>query len=482
VPAVLTEYSPQRRLEAYLRNRYDAFLRKAFHTVSPGADLKWNWHIGLMAEYMEACRRREITRLVINIPPRTLKSICTTMAWPAFLLGKNPSCQIIAAGYSSGLSIQHSVDTRLLLDSEWYRRIFPEVQLVKDQNTKTRFNTTARGHRIATSVGGTATSFGGDYLIVDDPVDPMKALSEVERTTANTWFDQTFSSRLNDPETGVIVIVMQRLHMEDLTGHVLKKGGWEHLCVPLIAPENKLYGFGRVRKEVRKDECLHSERFTPKVVEEIKRERGSYAFAAQYLQAPTPLEGGFIKKAWLERYRTLPANPKLIVQGWDTAMKADELYDPSGCQTFYVTDRSYYVADYYSERLEYPDLKRAVISQAAKWKPHAILIEDKGSGESLIQDLSRKTQLPVIPCVPESDKITRLAAQAAKVEAGLLFLPENAQMSSPSTPTTSTPSSSITATSPRSIPPSPRLPRPWAACPTLSRTKVRKSWSPLILF
>jgi hypothetical protein len=236
-----------------------------------------------MAEYLEACRRREITRLVINIPPRTMKSIATTVAWPAFLLGKNPATQIIAASYSERLSTKHSIDTRLILESEWYRRIFPEVQLVKDQNTKTKYVTTMRGHRIATSVGGTATGEGGDYLIVDDPLNPTQALSEADRPAANDWFDQTLISRLNDQETGVIVIVMQRLHMEDLTGHVLNRGGWEHLCLPLIAPEHKVHDFGRVRKEVRKDECLHPERFPPKVVEDLKRDLGSYAFAGQYL-------------------------------------------------------------------------------------------------------------------------------------------------------------------------------------------------------
>jgi hypothetical protein len=134
--AALSKYSPQRRVEAYLRNRYDAFLYKAFRTVSPDAELKWNGHIGLMAEYLEAWWRREITRLVINIPPRTLKSIATTVAWPAFLLGKNPATQMIAASYSERLSTKHSIDTRLIVESEWYSRIFPEVQLLKDQNTK----------------------------------------------------------------------------------------------------------------------------------------------------------------------------------------------------------------------------------------------------------------------------------------------------------------------------------------------------------
>lgn len=279
----LNQYSPQRRVEAYLRHCYDAFLYRVFRTVSPGAELKWNWHIGLMADYLEACRRREITRLVINIPPRTLKSIATTVAWPAFLLGKNPATQIIAASYSERLSTKHSIDTRLIVESEWYRRIFPEVQLVKDQNTKTQYVTTMRGHRIATSVGGTATGEGGDYLIVDDPLNPTQALSEAECITANDWFDQTLVSRLNDQETGVIVIVMQRLHMENLTGHVLKKGRWNHLCLPPTAPENKVHDFGRVGKEGRKDECLHPERFPPAVVEGLKRDLGSYAFAAQYL-------------------------------------------------------------------------------------------------------------------------------------------------------------------------------------------------------
>lgn len=429
---LLQKLPEAQRIRAYTKYRFDAFTMRSFNTITPGADLLWNWHNALMCEYLEECRRKRITRLIINVPPRTLKSITVTCAWPAFTLGHDPTAKFIAASYAATLSMKHSIDTRLIMETNWYRQLFPGTQIVRDQNTKTKFVTSERGHRIATSVTGSALGEGADYLIVDDPLNPAQALSEVERNNANTWFDQAFYTRLNDKEHGVIVVVMQRLHNEDLTGHLLAKGGWEHLKLPLHAPETHIFDFGRVKRVWRKDECLHPERFTPKVVADTKRSLGSYAYAGQYEQEPVPLEGGLIKKTWLKYYKTA-AKPQFTgkVQSWDTANKAKNINDPSCCQTFGLTANGYYVDDYLNERMEYPELKRAVVTQFNKHnvnggKVEAVLIEDKGSGTQLIQELRRETQIPVIAIMPEGDKTARLSAQSAKVEAGLLYLPEDA--------------------------------------------------------
>ena len=412
-------------LDALLRTRLAAFTRKAFATVDPGAAYLHNWHVDLIAEYLEACTRREVTRLIINMPPRALKSVSVTVAWPAWLLGRNPSERVIAASYAEMLALKHSVDCRLVMQSEWYRRVFPGVVLTGDQNEKRKFVTTARGQRFATSVGGTATGDGGNFLIIDDPLNPAQALSDVERAKANTWFDQTFSNRLDDKERGVIVLVMQRLHADDLTGHLLAKGGWTHLSLPAVAETRTVLDFGRVRKTREPGDLLHPERESPAAIERIKRDMGSYAFAGQYQQRPAPAEGGMVKMHWFGRYERQQEYTR-IVQSWDTAIKAGQLHDPSVCTTWGEHPVGYDLLQVKVQRLEYPDLKRELYKQADAFQPHAILVEDKGSGQQLIQDVRRESPLPVVAVMPVADKITRLAGVAAMIEAGKVFLPTNA--------------------------------------------------------
>ncbi len=412
--------------DAVLRQDLASFTAKVFHTVDPGAPYLDNWHIRLVCEHLAACARGDITRLIINLPPRNLKSICVSVAWPAWLLGHHPGARIMAASYSRELSIKHALDCRLVLASPWYRRIFPGVRLAPDQNEKHKVQTEARGHRIATSVGGPATGEGADVLIVDDPHNPRQAMSDTQRQAALDWFDQTFSSRLNDKRRGVIVVVMQRLHEHDLTGHLLAKRGWRHLCLPAEAERRQVVAFGGVRVVRRPGELLHPDREGPAEIARAKRELGAYAFAGQYQQRPAPLDGGVVKAAWFRRYRVAPANPRRIVQSWDTAHKASALNDPSVCGTWAETETGYYLLDVMRRRMEYPELRRAAKSLAEKWAADAILIEDKASGQSLIQDLKAETRLPVIAVRPESDKLTRMSTVSPAIEAGRVFLPEAA--------------------------------------------------------
>ncbi|MFQ5985300.1 MAG: phage terminase large subunit [Alphaproteobacteria bacterium] len=413
-------------LRAVLRQDLSSFIAKVFETVDPGTPFLPNWHIDLIAEYLEACARGEVTRLVINLPPRHLKSICVSVAWPAWLLGRDPAAKIMAASYSQGLSLKHSLDCRLVVQSSWYRRIFPRVKLAPDQNEKHKFQTTMRGHRIATSVGGTATGEGGNFLIVDDPHNPRQALSRPSRQAALDWFDQTFSNRLNDKKRGVIVVVMQRLHLNDLTGHLIEKGGWHHLTLPAEAEAPTSIAFGRIRVVRESGSLLHPAREGPAEIARAKRELGTYAYAAQYQQRPRPLEGGLVKIDWFRRFRTPPATPLRIVQSWDTAHKGRAVNDPSVCGTWAETEDGFYLVDVVRRRMGYPELKRAAKSLAAKWTPAAILIEDKASGQSLIQDLRAETRLNLIAVRPESDKVTRMSAVSPAIEAGRVYLPDSA--------------------------------------------------------
>ena len=422
----MTRPTDQQVFDALLRTRLAAFTRKAFSTVDPGAEYKHNWHVDLIAEYLEACTRREIKRLIINIPPRYMKSIAVTVAWPAWLLGKNPAEKIIAASYSHSLSLKHSTDCRLVIKSDWYRRAFPGVMLTDDQDTKEKFVTTQRGMRYATSVGGSVTGEGGNFLIVDDPHNPLQALSDIQRQQALTWFDQSFASRLNDKQNGVIVLVMQCLHSNDLTHHLMDKGGWERLCLPLVAETKTIIDFGRVKVVREQGDILHPARENQEAVDRLKRDIGSYAFAGQYQQRPAPAEGGIFKAVWFKRYSAPQDKYEQIVQSWDTAIKASQINDPSVCTTWGIRQDGYDLLQVLVRRLEYPDLKALIESQASAFRPDAILIEDKASGQQLLQDLKRSTTLPLIAIMPIADKITRASAVSALVEAGKLSLPMQA--------------------------------------------------------
>ena len=274
----------QRRLQ---RQDFCAFLRGSFGLINPGTAYLHNWHIEQIAQALEACRQRDIRRLIINMPPRALKSICINVAWPAFLLGHDPATRIIAASYAQGLSVKHAQDSRLIMQSGWYGGLFPRTRPRRGENEKHKLVTTRRGFRLATSVGGTLTGEGGDFLIVDDPMNAANAYSHTARERVKHWFDYAFTSRLNDKKRGVIVVVMQRLHEDDLTGHLLKKGGWEHLCLPAINAQG---------------EALHAAREDVPSLQRLRREMGEAAFAAQYLQQPLREEGAFLKREWFRRF------------------------------------------------------------------------------------------------------------------------------------------------------------------------------------
>lgn len=404
-----------------------AFIAMAFHTVNPGTEYLPNWHIDLIADHLEAVRRCEMTRLLINMPPRMMKSLCVTVAWPAFLLGHDPAVRILTASYSRYLALKHAQDTRLIVGSPWFSNAFPRFRIAPGHNEKHKFLTTRNGFRFATSTGGSATGEGGDFLIVDDPLNPLQAQSPHSREQAQRWFDQTFSTRLNDKKSGRIVVVMQRLHADDLSGHLLERGGWEHLCLPARADTaQRFFIMGRYY-ERKAGSLLHDAREGPAEMARAERELGSFGFAAQYQQRPLQKSGGMIEGRWLARYTEAPPREDMrVIQSWDTAIKSGGGHDASACLTFGVTQDGYWLLEAMTLREEYPSLRRAVLAQAERWKPEAILIEDKASGQSLLQDLRASTPLPLLAFLPRQDKRTRLASISPLIEAGKVRLPASA--------------------------------------------------------
>jgi predicted phage terminase large subunit-like protein len=316
--------------------------------------------------------------------------------------------------------------------SNLYRRIFPAARISPAKDTETEVMTTARGSRLATSVGGTLTGRGGNLLIIDDPLKPQDAHSESARESLKQWYSNTLLSRLDHKTEGSIIIVMQRLHPEDLVGHLLEQGAWRHLNLPAIAEEDTIVRLGPNRSHRRRvGDLLHPQRESQVALDELKASMGSMEFAAQYQQTPVPIGGNLIKWSWFKSYDTLPtpqSGDKIIVS-WDTALSSSQLADYSACVVLLARGETIYILDVVRARLEYPDLKRAVLHHHNRWRPlasnYALLIEKKGSGLSLIQDLRRES-IYAIAIDPNGDKIMRMAAQTAPIEAGAVHVPTHA--------------------------------------------------------
>jgi predicted phage terminase large subunit-like protein len=417
--------------QALLRQDYGSFIQRCFHELNPQAEFLWNWHIEVLAAKLEACRQGKIRRLIINIPPRHLKSLCASIALPAWLLGHDPAAQIICVSYGQELSDKLARDCRTIMMSAWYQALFPTRLSVQKQAVQ-EFATTAQGFRLATSVGGVLTGRGGDIIIIDDPLKPDEALSETQRRAVNEWYDHTLLSRLNDKETGCIILIMQRLHEDDLVGHVREQENWEVVSFPAIAEQDEEHVIGTPlgpgRFSRRAGDLLHPERESKETLERIRRTLGEYNFAGQYQQAPAPFGGGMIKEAWFRHYgpEDLPERFDQVVQSWDTANKPTELSDYSVCTTWGIKEQRLYLLHVLRKRMAYPDLKRAVREQHQAFKATVVLIEDKASGTQLIQELTEEGIHAVTAYKPEYDKVMRLHAQTATIENGFVYLPREA--------------------------------------------------------
>ena len=422
----------QQILAALLCTDLNVFVHKVFTTVSPGDLYRHNWHIEAITYDLGRCLSSDNTRLLITQPPRSLKSICSSVAIVAWALGHDPALRFICVSYSQELAGDLSRQFRLVVDSDWYRALFPRMRLTKD--TGAQCVTSAGGGRIATSIGGTITGRGADIIIVDDPLKAEDAFSETARNAVIDWYSTTLVTRLNDKARGAIVVVMQRLHEDDLAGHLLIQGGWRHLDLPAIAIEDQRICIGpnpddmHCRKE---GEVLHPEREPRATLDRIKADLGSLTFSAQYQQRPIPLEGNLVKRDWFKTYDDPPAatQQSRIVQSWDVAGTATKRSDWSVCTTWAVHQKTFYLLDVWRGRSEYPALKRQVITLQQAHGAQTVLIEKTGLGLNLVQDLTADSPAGFpnpIGVTPQGDKLTRMEAECARIEAGHVVLPREA--------------------------------------------------------
>lgn len=418
-------------VDELVRTDYCAFLQRVFQTVSPGDSFQPSWHHQAIAWQLERIEFGKNRRLIINVPPRSLKTIITSIAWPAWLLGQDPTLKIVCISYSSDLALTFARDCRMVMQTNWFQRAFPQCRLSR-RTAEHDFQTTRGGGRFSTSVDGTLTGRGGHIVIMDDPMKVSDANSEAARRKVNEFYSQTAISRLNDPKRGAMLLVMQRLHEDDLTGRLMDEESWHHLCLPAIADERRRIAIGPNAFHImRKGELLEPVRSDLKYLTDQQRKMGSAVYSAQYLQSPVPASGQLIRREWLKFQDIMPAKLEggQIVQSWDTATKAGVFSDYSCCVTALVQGNRVYVLDVYRERLEFPQLRATVIRQALHWEADVLLIEDRASGEQLLQSLRDDPPRYVPSAIPRpatTDKESRAAGQTHRMEAGDLILPRDA--------------------------------------------------------
>ncbi len=419
--------NPQLVVNGILKADFSRFIAKCFATLSPRKTFLQNWHIEAIAYHLEQVRLGKIKRLIITMPPRSAKSISASIAFPAFIHGHNPMAEIIAVSYAQGLSTMLHNEYRLILSAPWYQGVFPKTRIDPKKETEQEVRLTQRGRRLATSVGGVLTGRGADIIIIDDPLKADDARSEAQRTKVNNWYSSTLISRLNQKAEGAIVIVTQRLHIDDLVGFVTEfDDGWTVLNLPAIASEDQRIEVGPGRFHHRpKGTLLHPARESQAVLDELKRNIGSEAFEAQYQQCPVPPGGNMFKREWLSYYPFLPeiTDNDTVFQSWDTASKTGLANDWSVGTTWLYQGGIYYLMDVVREKLNYPDLKARMLAEAQRFNPWVILIEDTGVGTGLIADL-RVECLNVIEISATQSKEARAYIQTSKFQSRRVLLPE----------------------------------------------------------
>ncbi len=417
-----------REFSALMRQDFPSFVRNTFATLNPNETFFDNWHLDAIAYQLEEIDAGNITRLAVAIPPRALKSTIFSVAYPAYRMGLDPTTRIVCISYSQKLSETLARNFRTVVKAEWYQRAFPEMRAAKD--TADEFITSKGGVRLATSIGGTLTGRGGSLIIIDDPLSAEGASSDADRERANDFYRSTVVTRLDNKASGVIILVMQRLHEEDLFGTIKREGGYTELVLPAIAPCEQKIQIGPDRWRTRAEgEVLDAKREPLHVLEGLRRTKGSGQFQAQYQQAPVPAGGNMIKREWFKTFDLSLLRHQAgdqVVQSWDTAMKGGEHNDYSVCTTWKLRDRLSYLIDVRRQQCDFPTLQRLAKEEYLRHQPDVVLIEDKGSGTALIQDLSQGNQVPCIAIQPEGDKVTRLSVASPLIEAGTVLIPKDA--------------------------------------------------------
>jgi phage terminase large subunit-like protein len=443
------------------RRSFKSFVKAAWNILEPGTELKWNWHMDALIDHLQAVVDGDINRLIINIAPGHTKSTIVSQMWTAWSWTRDPHIRWLCASTDLSLAIRDNRNTRYLIESEWYRACYgrefnlnqTSFDMSEDQNMKSFFENDHKGYRLGLSVCAKGIGKRGDFMLIDDPHDPREG--DVKRQEVLEWYAQTWKSRLNDQENGRSVIVGQRIHDEDLCGHLLKLGGWEHLCLPEeYNPSRKCAtSIGWCDPRDKEGELLWPEKFPPVVIEDLKKNLGTFGYEAQYGQSPVPASGGTFQEAW-KRYfeingdyyilhtkyghtKSVPIRDCRKEAVCDLAVSEKEQSDFFVVETWAITpENECLLLDQLRGHFNNPQQQQKAIELYEQFGWSVFWIENVAYQLAYIQQLrnyqkeeevspglyrKRTISIPVMPWKPFRDKVARAGVAAVKMEAGDLY-------------------------------------------------------------
>jgi predicted phage terminase large subunit-like protein len=422
-------FRQRERLRALARERFFAFYRLMFPTLAPEATFSGALHFRALAHALERVANGERRRLLIAIPPRHGKSLFASVAFPAWLLGRDPTRKIICASYGDQLSRDFSNRFRDLLSSGAYQDLFPDARIAANGASLSEVRMASRGYRLATTVQGPATGKGAHFIIVDDPFKAVEAASDTTRNSVFEWFKGSLMTRFDNPAEGAVIVVMQRLHQDDLIGRLRDEGGWEYLAMPGEFSERTVFDLGDGETwTAYPADLLYPERFDRAALDQLLFDLGEAQYSAQILQRPSPPGGALIKLKHFQRYETPPKYFEAIVQSWDPAVVDTETAAFSVCTTWGIQGRKLYLIDVLRKRLDFHKIEPAILHMKQKYNAGCVVLETAGVGAAIGAALLKREGARRWLCAnnPVLGKVERAIAQTPKIERKRVYLPKNA--------------------------------------------------------
>ncbi|WP_174291246.1 phage terminase large subunit [Sphingomonas bacterium] len=413
-------------VDALARDRLLPFVMMVFGHLKPQEPpLQPSWYLRAMCYWLERVAAGSLPRSMIWIQPRFLKSITVAVAFPCWILGRNPSAEIMVATYGQGLGRQHGDQRRSILKADWYRRLFAGTVIAAGGDRQDEVVTTRGGRILIISPESRSTGSGADFIIFDDLITGADANSEAARAAVKSWIDNTVVHRLNPRGDNAIISIQQRLHEDDPAAYLRDKG-YACLCLPAIGLEDLEIEIGPgVTHLYRRNDMLCPELMSREQLEEKRIESGAQIYSAQYLQNPVALEGNLVRLDHFRRFEMeIPRDRfEKVFQSWDTAVGVSITADWSVGTTWGYLAGRLFLIHIYRARVEYPDLKKAVIALHSRFRPDRVLMEKSNNGTGLIQDFRKNGPVRLIEISPRLGKVERLVAQTGQIEEGRMFLP-----------------------------------------------------------
>lgn len=418
-------------LRAHARDNFYSFFRLVFPALVPEPNFSAAPHFRVLARALEKVGKGETRRLLIAIPPRHGKSILASVAFPARVLGRDPTRKFICASYGEGLSKDFSNRFRDLLRSPQFQSVFPNTQVDAGGASLSEVRTSAKGYRLATTVDGPATGKGAHFAIVDDPFKAKEGSSQSDsaRNDVHDWFKGSLMTRFDRPAKGAMVVVHQRLHQDDLIGRLRDERGWDYLEMPGECAQRQVFDLGDGETwTFEPGDLLFEERFNKTALEQLFSDLGEVAYSAQVMQRPSPPGGALFKLKHFQRYEQLPTYYESIVQSWDPAVVDTETAAFTVCTTWGIVGQKLYLVDVFRKGLNFHQIEPAILSMRKKYNAGVVIIEVTGVGKAIGNALLKRegTRTWMQPVDPKLGKIERAIAQTPTIERKRVYLPKSA--------------------------------------------------------